>query len=79
MLFRSDGLPGIQFFETCTHVIEQLGSLASDKLRPEDVDTDGEDHAFDTLKYLLTNEKKAEQQNAPKHQTSNPYSNIRGI
>lgn len=70
-----DGMPGIQFFEHCTHIIEQLGDLASDKLRPEDVDTDGEDHAFDTLKYGLTNEKKAEQKNAPKQPFRHPLAN----
>jgi phage terminase large subunit len=65
----SDGEPGLQIFETCPHLIEQLSNLAADKHNPEDVDTDQEDHAFDDLKYALTNEKKAEQKRAPKQQT----------
>jgi hypothetical protein len=36
-----------------------MESLACDKNNPEDVDTDQEDHAFDTLKYGLTNERRA--------------------
>lgn len=53
-----DGQPGLQVFETCPHLIEQLSTLALDQMRVEDVDTDQEDHAFDTLKYGLTNENK---------------------
>ena len=64
----ADGLPGLQIFENCPHLIEQLSTLASDQHNPEDVDTDQEDHAFDTLKYGLTNEKGAEQKSAPKAQ-----------
>jgi hypothetical protein len=63
-----DGEPGIQFFDTCPHIIEQMGTLASAKNNPEDVDTDQEDHAYDTLKYLLTNERKAELKPPPKQQ-----------
>lgn len=55
-----DGEPGLQVFETCPHLIEQMSTLASSKTNPEDVDTDQEDHAYDTLRYALTNEKKAE-------------------
>jgi phage terminase large subunit len=54
-----DGDPGLQVFENCPHLIEQMESLACDKNNPEDVDTDQEDHAFDTLKYGLTNERRA--------------------
>ena len=34
-----DGEPGMQIFDTCTHVIEQLSTLARDERNPEDVDT----------------------------------------
>jgi phage terminase large subunit len=54
-----DGDPGLQVFENCPRLIEQMESLACDSHNPEDVDTEQEDHAFDTLKYGLTNESKA--------------------
>lgn len=63
-----DGLPAIQFFETCTHVIEQMGNVASDPNNPEDIDTDQEEHAIDTLKYATTNEKRLDKKEPPKHQ-----------
>lgn len=50
-----DGMPGMLIFETCTHLIEQLENLPVDPNRPEDVDTDAEDHAYDACKYLLSN------------------------
>jgi phage terminase large subunit len=75
-----DGEPGLQVFKNCPHLIEQMGTLASDTRNPEDVDTDQEDHAFDTLKYGLTNEKKAEQKNAPKQaETQHPMQGVRGL
>jgi hypothetical protein len=45
--------PRIKFFSTCRHMIRTLPSLPYDKVRVEDVDTDSEDHLFDSLKYLL--------------------------
>ena len=45
--------PGWQTFETCHHLIRTLPSLIHDKHRAEDVDTDGEDHAADALRYGL--------------------------
>ena len=38
-------------FSTCTHLIRTLPALQHDADRPEDVDTDGEDHAPDALRY----------------------------
>ena len=58
--------------------IEQLSTLAADKTNPEDVDTDQEDHAYDTLRYGLTNEKRAEQKEAPK-ENRHPMAGVRGI
>lgn len=73
-----DGLPGLQIFENCPHLIEQMSSLASDEHNPEDVDTDQEDHAFDALKYGLTNEKKLDQKPAPKN-NQNPMNMHRSV
>lgn len=50
----TDGKPGIQIFSTCPNIIRQLSSLAYDKIHVEDVDTKQEDHAYDALRYGLT-------------------------
>jgi hypothetical protein len=49
---KGDGeRPGLYVFSTCTHLIRTLPALQHDALKPEDVDTDGEDHAPDALRY----------------------------
>lgn len=45
------GRPMIYVFSTCVHLIRTLPALQHDPDRPEDVDTDAEDHAPDTLRY----------------------------
>lgn len=49
-----DGMPQLLVFRTCPNLIRTMPTLAYDKVRPEDVDTTLEDHAYDTLRYLLT-------------------------
>jgi hypothetical protein len=44
--------PGLIVFSTCTHLIRTLPALQHDKHKPEDVDTESEDHAPDTLRYI---------------------------
>ncbi len=46
-----EGKPLLYFFSTCTHTIRTLPALQHDTTRPEDVDTDGEDHAPDETRY----------------------------
>lgn len=46
-----DGKPLIYFFDTCVHAIRTLPALQHDQERPEDVDTEGEDHAPDEIRY----------------------------
>lgn len=46
-----EGKPMLYFFSTCTHIIRTLPALQHDTHRPEDVDTDSEDHAADALRY----------------------------
>lgn len=46
-----DGRPMIYFFSTCIDSIRTIPSLQHDSDRPEDVDTDGEDHAADECRY----------------------------
>jgi hypothetical protein len=43
--------PGLFVFSTCTHLIRTLPALQHDADKPEDVDTESEDHAPDTLRY----------------------------
>lgn len=51
-----DGMPGIQITEDCENLIRTLPLLAySETGNVEDVDSQQEDHAYDTLRYGLTN------------------------
>src|SRR3990172_4204908 len=52
-----DGKPGLRVCYTCPNLIRMLPALVHDKANMEDVDTDGEDHAYDALGYGLTNVK----------------------
>lgn len=45
--------PGIIFFKRCKHAIETIPALPRDKNNPEDVDTNGDDHAYDAVTYGL--------------------------
>ena len=46
-----DDEPMIYFFSTCEHTIRTLPALQHDSGRPEDVDTEGEDHAGNSVRY----------------------------
>jgi hypothetical protein len=43
--------PMLYLFSTCTHTIRTLPALQHDDTKPEDVDTDAEDHAADETRY----------------------------
>ena len=45
--------PRIEVFETCTNLIHTLPAQVYDKIDVEDLDSDGEDHACDALRYGL--------------------------
>lgn len=47
------GTPMWYCFKTCVHLIRTLPALQHDMDKPEDCDTDGEDHAPDALRYGL--------------------------
>lgn len=47
-----DGRPMLYSFSTCTALNRTLPALQHDDLRPEDVDSDGEDHAPDETRYV---------------------------
>lgn len=44
--------PMIYFFSTCQHLIRTLPALQHDLTKAEDVETEGEDHAADAVRYL---------------------------
>lgn len=46
-----DDEPMMFFFSTCTDAIRTLPALQHDEKKPEDLDTDGEDHAADEVRY----------------------------
>jgi hypothetical protein len=47
-----DGRPWLQSSPACTYFNRTIPSLVSSETRPEDVDTDGEDHAADEARYF---------------------------
>ena len=50
-----DGKPWLMVFSTCANLIRTLPALPYAKVgNPEDVDSDAEDHAYDGLRYCLT-------------------------
>ena len=51
--FGSDGKPMMYIFDTCKDWIRTVPNLPYSLKKPEDVDTDAEDHAFDESKYFL--------------------------
>lgn len=44
--------PHLKIFSNCTHLVRTIGTQKHDANRPEDLDTKGEDHAVDALRYL---------------------------
>lgn len=65
-----DGLPGIQIFETCTNLIRTLPALPYDPVNVEDVDTDAEDHPYDSIRYGLTRMPAKRKPTTPRRQVS---------
>lgn len=45
------GMPGIRFFPECVNAIKQIPTLPRSANNPEDVDTNVEDHAYDSICY----------------------------
>ena len=70
---KADGLPGLIILSRCKNLIWQFENLPMSATKPEDVDTNFEDHAFDALKYGLTSEagsekpKNGERRNRERH------------
>jgi hypothetical protein len=45
----SDGMPYLQIHPNCRNLIRTLPALVYDENHPEDIDTEGEDHAYDAM------------------------------
>lgn len=49
---RPDGLARMKVFRTCRYLIDSLPQQVTDPNKPEDLDTNGDDHAVDALRYF---------------------------
>lgn len=52
LAFDERGVPMLYVFDTCRNFIRTVPNLVYDDSNVEDVDTDGEDHAYDMLRYV---------------------------
>ena len=52
--YEDDIEPQMIYFNNCIDSLRTIPSLIQDEKNPEDIDTDGEDHAADTDRYFLT-------------------------
>lgn len=52
LAFDDDGVPMLYVFSTCKHFIRTVPNLVYDEKDVEDIDTDGEDHIYDELRYV---------------------------
>lgn len=60
LAFDKNGYPMMYVFDTCREFIRTIPNLVYDERRPEDIDTTGEDHDYDAMRYfLMTNPIKA--------------------
>ncbi|MGH9339084.1 MAG: hypothetical protein ACRD1R_05740 [Acidobacteriota bacterium] len=50
--------PALYFFNTCEHGIRTLPILARDPVKPDDADSEGEDHWWDGLRYRVLHQRK---------------------
>lgn len=53
LAFDGEGYPMMYVFSSCKHLIRTLPALVYDTTDVEDIDTDGEDHAYDSARYLM--------------------------
>ena len=51
--FDDEGRPMLYVFESCRDFIRTIPALVYDTKRPEDINTAGEDHVYDEMRYFL--------------------------
>lgn len=64
-LIGIDDRPMIYFFNTCVDTIRTLPAMQHDKNKIEDIDTDGEDHAADEIRYACMSRPWVKPQHVP--------------
>lgn len=64
--FDENGYPMIYFFDTCRDSIRTLPLLSYDERIPEDLDSSGEDHAADSIRYFCMSRPLTPVKDAPK-------------
>ncbi len=52
LVFDNEGVPMLYVFNTNKHFIRTVPNLVYDERNVEDIDTDGEDHIYDELRYV---------------------------
>lgn len=52
LAFDEEGVPMLYVFDTCKHFIRTVPNLVYDETDVEDINTDGEDHIYDELRYV---------------------------
>ena len=65
LAFDEGGRPMFYCFNTCKHFIRTVPALVYDEADVEDVDTDGEDHIYDELRYVCMRNPIAARKNVP--------------
>lgn len=77
-IFRLLGEGKLKIFSTCKHLIRTLPAIGPDELDPEKYDSNGEDHAVDTLRYGVMRrrrnpdeEQKSDNEETPGHTVDN--------
>lgn len=53
LTFDSRGIPMMYVFETCSNFIRTIPALIYDSVNVEDIDSTGEDHIYDCVRYVL--------------------------
>ena len=53
LAFDSGGIPMMYVFENCAHFIRTIPALVYDSTNVEDIDSSGEDHIYDCVRYVL--------------------------
>ena len=64
--YEGEERPKLIFFETCRDSIRSIPTLVHDEKKPEDLDSRGDDHIADALRYLLAS---LHERKAPKPKT----------
>ena len=73
LAFDENGIPMLYVFDTCKHFIRTVPNLVYDESNVEDIDTDGEDHIYDELRYVcMKNPIAPRKRELPKPKEYNP-------